>query len=80
MTRFLFALGGGAQAVLVLVNKAAGVARLLLGNGDFTFRHSGDYVVGRAADSLAISDFNKDGSPDLAVACSDGVYVLLMHF
>jgi hypothetical protein len=44
----------------------------LLGNGDGTFVAATNYTVGGAPKSVAVGDFNRDGTPDLAVANSLG--------
>jgi acetyl esterase/lipase len=56
-----------------------GTLSILLGNGDGTFRSGRSYQVGVPPASIAVSDFNRDGSTDLAVAnsFSTNVSVLL---
>ncbi len=44
------------------------VVRVLLGNGDGSFQQQPPYLVGANAFGLALSDFNGDGTPDLASA------------
>jgi hypothetical protein len=44
-----------------------GFVSILLGNGDGTFQTHVDYAVGNYPTSVAVSDFNGDGKPDLAV-------------
>ena len=55
--------------------------RVLLGNGDGTFRTPPiSYVAGVRLFSVAVGDFNRDGLPDLAVANYDsngGVSILI---
>ena len=46
--------------------------RILLGNGDGTFKPPVPYNVGSASESVAVGDFNGDGKLDLAVADLDG--------
>jgi hypothetical protein len=63
-----------------LAVQGAGGVRILLGNGDGTFRTSPvSYIAGIAPTSVAVGDFNGDGSPDLAVAnhYSNDVSILL---
>jgi GH24 family phage-related lysozyme (muramidase) len=51
---------------------------VLLGNGDGTFQPTKFYSVGTNPDQIAISDFNGDGIPDLAVTNSgDGTVSIL---
>jgi hypothetical protein len=55
-----------------------GMVGVLLGNGDGTFNPAVDYTVGMGAYSLAVSDFDADGSTDVVVAndLSNSVSVL----
>ena len=56
----------------------AGTVRILLGNGDGTFRASREYSAGgTGASSVAVGDFNGDGKPDLAVQTNVGFGILL---
>jgi hypothetical protein len=52
-----------------------GVAGVLLGNGDGTFRSAVSYHTSGTASSVAIADVNGDGKPDLLVGnfCQTGV-------
>ncbi|PYJ97759.1 MAG: VCBS repeat-containing protein [Verrucomicrobia bacterium] len=56
-----------------------GAVSVLLGKGDGSFRAAVNYSVGISPVSIAVSDFNGDGKPDLAVAnfISGDVSVLL---
>jgi hypothetical protein len=45
-----------------------GMLDILPGNGDSTFQAAQGYATGRSPTSVAVADFNGDGSPDLAVA------------
>jgi len=49
-----------------------GSVRVLLGNGDGTFRQAGSYDVGIQPGSIALGDFNGDGLLDLVTANSYG--------
>ena len=40
---------------------------MLLGNGDGTFQAAWNFGTGVIPSSVAVSDFNGDGKPDLAV-------------
>jgi len=51
-----------------------GSVSVLLGNGDGTFQGAGIYTAGVAPRSVATSDLDGDGNPDLAVAGSTGHY------
>ena len=52
---------------------------MLLGNGDGSFQAAQSFGVGTNPRSVAVGDFNGDGTPDLAVAnrISNDVSVLL---
>ena len=52
---------------------------VLLGNGDGTFQAHFDYEVGTTGELIVVGDFNRDGSPDVAIAggLSANVSVLL---
>jgi hypothetical protein len=63
--------------VLVLANDPAGMVNVMLGNGDGTFQAPQGYPAGSFSQSLAVSDFNRDGVPDLAVGGGSGVGILL---
>src|SRR5439155_11609832 len=56
-----------------------GIVSVLLGKGDGSFRAAVNYSAGITPFSIAVSDFNGDGKPDLAVAnfISGDVSVLL---
>ncbi|MCL2660567.1 MAG: FG-GAP-like repeat-containing protein, partial [Acidobacteriaceae bacterium] len=66
---------------LAIVNGVNSSVSILLGNGDGTFTAApGSPVpVGAVAQSLAIGDFNGDGTPDLVVTTGStiGTYILL---
>src|SRR5215469_2913619 len=47
-----------------------GSLSILLGNGDGTFRHHGQYDAGQCPGSLVAADFNSDGRLDLATQTS----------
>jgi hypothetical protein len=52
---------------------AVGSVSIMLGNGDGTFRTPVNYSTCGFPAGLATGDFNRDGFPDLAVACPDAV-------
>jgi len=45
---------------------------VFLGNGDGTFQNPATYPAGDQPRIIAAADLNRDGAPDLAVACSQG--------
>ena len=47
---------------------------LLLGNGDGTFKHGGDYSFGTG---MISRDYNRDGRPDIAAIGSNGIQLIL---
>jgi len=51
--------------------------RVMLNNGDGTFKKPTDYVVGRGPLDLALGDLDGQGGPDLVVADGTGIRVLL---
>lgn len=53
---------------LVVVNRTAGTAVLLIGNGTGTFALGTSLASGADARAVAVGDFNLDGRTDLAVA------------
>jgi hypothetical protein len=65
-------------AVTTMANSSNYVS-VLFGNGDGTFQAHVDYAAGTQPESVAVGDFNGDGSLDLAVADygGSGVSVLL---
>lgn len=67
-------LNGDGKSDLIVVNKgvaaAPGTVGTLLGNGNGTFQSQQTFVTGTLPVSLAISDLNRDGSPDVVVANS----------
>jgi hypothetical protein len=50
----------------------------LVGNGDGSFQVPQAYAVGKNPDSVAVADFNADGTPDLAVANVDSQTVSVL--
>ncbi|PYJ96746.1 MAG: VCBS repeat-containing protein [Verrucomicrobia bacterium] len=68
---------GDGKADLVVADNDPDNVRVLLGNGDGTFRASAYYWTGKYPGSIAVDDLNADGKADLAVANSGGISVLL---
>jgi hypothetical protein len=66
---------------LAVTNETQGTVSILLGNGDGTFTQApgSPIAVGGQPSSLAVADFNRDGTEDLAVegAPADDMTVLL---
>ncbi|HLY16511.1 MAG TPA: VCBS repeat-containing protein [Bryobacteraceae bacterium] len=66
---------------LAVTNGTQGLqlVKILLGNGDGTFRDAGNLAVGNEPFALVAHDFNQDGKTDLAVAnlASNNLSVLL---
>jgi hypothetical protein len=65
---------------VVTANSGSNNVSVLLGNGDGTFQAQATYAVasgGSSAWGVAVGDFNADGSPDIAVASSGNVSVLM---
>jgi len=65
---------------VVTANYGSNNVSVLLGNGDGTFQPQATYAVasgGSNAWGVAVGDFNADGSPDIAVASSGNVSVLI---
>jgi hypothetical protein len=50
---------------------------IYLGKGDGTFPAPALFPIGQDANTAAVGDFNSDGKPDLAIADSAGVIVLI---
>ena len=72
-------LNGDGFADTVITSGQSAKLSVMLGNGDGTFRPSVLYPTGTAAGAVAISDFNADGWPDLAVACFGGGTDMLLN-
>jgi hypothetical protein len=65
---------GDSKADLVITNQngTSETVETYLGNGDGTFQNPQSYASGDQPRIIAAGDFNHDGAPDLAVACSQG--------
>lgn len=65
---------GDSTADLVVTNQydTSNTIQTFLGNGDGTFQNPTSYPAGDLPRIVATGDFNHDGAPDLAVACSQG--------
>jgi len=65
---------GDSKADLVITNQngTSETVETYLGNGDGTFQSPQSYASGNQPRIVAAGDFNHDGAPDLAVACSQG--------
>ena len=72
---------GDGRPDLAVANLALGLyspsVSVLLGKGDGTFEPAVKYAVGFDPRFVAVSDFNGDGKPDLAVIYNNNVTVLL---
>ena len=53
---------------LAVTDLGSDTVKLLLANGDGTFRGSGDFAAGKVPRGLAAADVNADGKADLAIA------------
>jgi hypothetical protein len=71
---------GDGHADLAVGDDNSGSVKLaiLLGKGDGTFTRAPSPTVGLYVDSIAIGDFNHDGSPDLAVTSVDDNTVTIL--
>src|SRR5205085_3288613 len=61
---------------LLIANRNDGTISVLLGNGDGTFQPQAISPTGELPTGIVVSDFNRDGLPDIATA-SSGAAVLL---
>jgi hypothetical protein len=52
---------------------------VLLGKGNGTFEHAQTYLVKDGVNTLAVSDLNGDGKPDLAVADHFNLVTVLLQ-
>jgi hypothetical protein len=68
---------------LAVANNGSSSVSILLGNGDGTFQPQVSYLTASMIanqpnpQEIAIGDFNQDGKPDLAIAASSAVSILL---
>jgi hypothetical protein len=63
---------------LVVVDQVMSALRVLLGNGDGTFRDGGAYQISRGPHSVAVGDFTGNGILDLAVTNSNSTVSILL--
>ncbi len=56
----------------IAVTNSVNTVNMLLGNGDGTFRSSGNQAAAGSANDLAVADFNGDGKADLIIANAAG--------
>jgi hypothetical protein len=72
---------GNSIADLVVTNQngTSESVQTFLGNGDGTFQSPSTYPAGDQPRIVAVGDFNHDGAPDLAVACSLGNLNVFMN-
>jgi len=63
------------MADLAVLNTGDNTVSILLGNGDGTFSSAG--TVALAGNSLAVKDFNQDGTDDLATVSGNTIFVVL---
>ncbi len=70
-------LNGDGNMDIVTADSSSNTVSVLLNNGDGTFGFANSYPVAAAATSLAVADFNNDGSSDVAVAIGNSVALLL---
>ena len=70
---------GDGRPDLAVANERSSDVSVLLGNGDGTFQPARAFGVGilTGPSSMAVGDFNGDGTLDLAVTSSSGISVLL---
>ena len=82
------AVGNGEAAVrkisdikpdLVLANFSSNTVSVLLGNGNATFQAQKTFSTGTGPLSVALSDVNGDGKPDIAVANKKGVFLFVQE-
>ena len=69
---------GDGRADLIAVNAANGHLKLLLGNGDDTFRRQADVPVGRTPVAVAAADLTADGKLDVVTANRAGKSVSVL--
>lgn len=61
---------------VVIPNETGQSITILLANPDGTLQAPQDYPLGAVPRLAAVADFDLDGHPDIAVACSSGIIVL----